>query len=152
MADFTGSRVAGVNGTRPENGDAASLKQMVTRIDLSTAPVLNDRALSQPIPKRSLITGVKIISARLDTNATATMTGVVGFIQGGTVSGSYFVNATSDARLIYRTGGTAVANVFADGPLLTTQDTQIVVTFLNAPATFAAGSIWIIVDFISTTS
>ena len=118
-------------------GNQASI--MHNQISLAANVVVNDILEAVRLPKNAVVTDVMVVASDIDTNATPTLAFAVGY--GG--DDDYFIAATN----IGRTGGVARADAATAKPLALTEEDTIDIKWTGAAATFAAGTIDLIVTY-----
>lgn len=155
MATFTAARAAAtfpVAGAGP----AQDLKVAWGTIEVAANPVANDVYEMCRIPKGAVVVGGRILSDDLDTNATETLDLDVGWLANGTEAadpdgfGNLGVLGTDTVAGVKPEGGYNYAfggKLITDGPQAFSAETVIAVTCVATAATFAAGTLSVVVQY-----
>lgn len=124
---------------------------------LSANPSAGDVINICKLPRGAVVLGGHLRMSEIDTNATETLDVDVGYAANGAVAadpdafGNLGVANGGDAVAGYLPeGGTLLPlhGVLKDGPLTLTADTTVTATIVAAAATFAAGTITVVVDYV----
>lgn len=157
MATFTATRAA---STFPayQNVGAGALSCAYGTIEVAANPVAADIYEMCRIPAGAVVVGGRIYSDDLDTNATETLDLDVGWLANGAEAldadgfGNLGVMGTDTVAGIKPEGGYNFAfggKLITDGPQTFTKETVIAVTCVATAATFAAGTLSVVVYYVN---
>jgi hypothetical protein len=117
--------------------------------DLSAEPAAASDLAICKVPAGAVILGGWIRTEDLDSDASETIDIDVGTVADPDAFGNFGVQ-TGDAVTGYLPEGGVLLplhGTLKDGPVTTTADTDIIVTFVDDPATFAAGTVTVVVFY-----
>lgn len=120
-------------------GRGNQLSVMHNQLSIAANPVVNDIVEAVRIPKNSVVVDIMVVVSDMDTNATPTLAFSVGY----GADDDYFIVGTT----IGQTGGVARANAVTAKPLNFTEEDTIDIKWTGAAATFAAGTVDLIVTY-----
>lgn len=120
-------------------GRGNQLSVVHNQISLTGNVTANDIVEAVRLPKNAVVTDVMVVASDMDTSATPTLAFSVGY---GTDDG-YFIVATT----IGQSGGVVRANAATAKPLVLTEEDTIDIKWTTAAATFANGTIDLIVTY-----
>jgi hypothetical protein len=156
MATFTAARAASTFPVSKFSG-AGVMQAAYGVIEVGANPVANDVYEMCRIPAGAVVIGGRIYSDDLDTNATETLDLDIGWLANGAEAadpdgfGNLGVQGTDtvagikpEAGYNYGFGGKLVT----DGPQAFTRETVIAVTCVATAATFAAGTLSVVVEYV----
>lgn len=156
MATFTATRGAATFPVFQPVGSGIACQAWGT-IEVTANPVAADVYVMCKVPAGAVVTGGRIYSDDLDTNATETLDLDIGWLSNGTDAadpdgfGNLGVFTTDtvagikpEAGYNYAFGGVLVT----DGPKTFAAETYIAVTCVATAATFAAGTLSLVVDYV----
>ena len=124
---------------------------------LTANPSANEIINLCKLPRGAVVLGGHLRMSEIDTNATETLDIDVGYAANGAVAadpdafGNFGTANGGDAVTGYLPeGGTLLPlhGVLKDGPLTLTADTTVTATVIAVAATFAAGTITVVVDYV----
>lgn len=157
MATFTATRAA---STFPayQNVGAGALSVAYGTIEVTANPVAADIYEMCRVPAGAVVVGGRVYSDDLDTNVTETLDLDIGWLANGTDAadpdgfGNLGVMGTdtvagvkAEAGYNYSLGGVLVT----DGPKTLAAETVIAVTCVATAATFAAGTLSVVVYYVN---
>jgi hypothetical protein len=120
--------------------------------DFAAEPAAADVLEICRVPKNAVILGGFIRMADMDTNATETLDFDVGTAADTDMLGNFGVN-TGDAVVGYLPEGGILLPLHgllaSGGPITTTAETVIQVTFVDDPATFDQGNVTVVVHYVT---
>lgn len=157
MATFTATRAA---STFPafQNVGAGALSCAYGTIEVAANPVAADIYEMCRIPAGAVVVGGRILSDDLDTNATETLDLDVGWLANGTEAadpdgfGNLGVMTTDTVAGVKPEGGYNFSfggKLITDGPQTFSAETVIAVTCVATAATFAAGTLSVVVYYVN---
>jgi hypothetical protein len=156
MATFTATRAAATFPVAKFAG-AGVLQTAYGTIEVAANPVAADVYEMCRLPAGAVVVSGRIYSDDLDTNATETLDLDVGWLANGSEAadpdglgnfGAITVDTVAGAKIEagynYALGG----KLITDGPQAFTAETVIAVTCVATAATFAAGTLSVVVNYI----
>jgi hypothetical protein len=155
MATLTATRGASTFPAYTGMG-AGALCAAYGSYDVAANPTIADIIKICKLPRGAVVLGGFIRMEDLDSNATETIDVDVGILDNGTEStdadafGNFGVR-TGDAVTDYLPEGGVLLplhGTLKDGPVTLHGDTDVTVTFVAAAATFAAGTITVVVHYV----
>jgi hypothetical protein len=156
MATTTGTRAADTFPAYVGMG-AGALCAAYGSYDLAANPTIADVHKICKLPRGAVVLGGFMRAEDIDANATETLDIDVGFLDNGVEAtdsdafGNFGVGAGGDAVTGYLPeGGTLLPlnGTLKDGPVTLHGDTVVTLTFVAAAATFAAGTITVVVHYV----
>jgi hypothetical protein len=156
MATFTATR-AGATFPVYKPVGAGNLSCAWGTLEVAANPVANDFYAICKVPAGAVVVGGRILSDDIDTNATETLDLDVGWIANGTEVadpdgfGNLGVMGTDTVAGAKVEGGYNFAfggKLITDGPQAFTAETTIGVTCVATAATFAAGTLSLVVYYV----
>jgi hypothetical protein len=156
MTTFTATRAASTFPAFQASGSGVLCAAYGT-IEVSANPVASDVYEMCRIPAGAVIVGGRIYSDDLDTNATETLDLDVGWLANGVEAadpdglGNLGVFTTDTVAGIKPEAGYNFAlggKLITDGPQAFTAETVIAVTCVATAATFAAGTLSVVVEYV----
>lgn len=157
MTTFTAARAAATFPV-PGQGQAGNLKTVYGVIEVAANPVANDVYEMCRVPKGATVVGGWIRSDDLDTNATETLDLDVGWAANGTDAadpdgfGNLGVLGTDTVAGIKPEAGYNLpfgGVLITEGPKTFAAETVITVNCVATAATFAAGTLSVVVHYIA---
>lgn len=149
MATLTATRAA--DGFPVFKGHGAGYLQVAYgSYDMSTNPTANDVLELCKVPAGAVILGGYLRMEDLDSNATETLDVDVGTADDADAFGNFGVR-TGDAVTDYLPEGGILLplhGTLKDGPVTCTNETTIQLTWIAAAATFAAGTVTLVVHYV----
>jgi hypothetical protein len=155
MATVTATRAASTFPAFKANG-AGILCAAYGSYDFAAEPAAADILEICKVPAGAVILGGFIRAEDLDSDASETIDIDVGYAANGAVAadpdafGNFGVQ-TGDAVTGYLPEGGVLLplhGTLKDGPVTLTKETTITVTFVDDPATFAAGTVTVVVHYV----
>lgn len=156
MTTFTATRAASTFPAFQASGSGVLCAAYGT-IEVSANPVASDVYEMCRIPAGAVIVGGRIYSDDLDTNATETLDLDVGWLANGVEAadpdglGNLGVFTTDTVAGIKPEAGYNFAlggKLITDGPQAFTAETVIAVTCVATAATFAAGTLSVVIEYV----
>lgn len=156
MTTFTATRAASTFPAFQASGSGVLCAAYGT-IEVSANPVANDVYEMCRIPAGAVIVGGRIYSDDLDTNATETLDLDVGWLANGVEAadpdglGNLGVFTTDTVAGIKPEAGYNFAlggKLVTDGPQAFSAETVIAVTCVATAATFAAGTLSVVIEYV----
>lgn len=156
MTTFTATRAASTFPAFQASGSGVLCAAYGT-IEVSANPVANDVYEMCRIPAGAVIVGGRIYSDDLDTNATETLDLDVGWLANGVEAadpdglGNLGVIGTDTVAGVKPESGynfSLGGKLITDGPQSFTAETVIAVTCVATAATFAAGTLSVVVEYV----
>lgn len=157
MATFTATRAASTFPTYKGLG-AGNLNCAYGTIEVTANPVANDVYAMCKIPAGAVVVGGRFLSDDLDTNATETLDLDIGWAANGVEAadpdgfGNVGVMGTDTVAGVKPESGYNFAlggKLITDGPQAFTAETTITVNCVATAATFAAGTLSVVVYYIT---
>jgi len=157
MATFTATRAASTFPTYKGLG-AGNLNCAYGTIEVAANPVANDFYAMCKVPAGAVIVGGRLLSDDLDSNATETLDLDVGWLTNGVEAadpdglGNMGVMGTDTVAGVKPEAGYNFAlggKLITDGPQAFTAETTIGVTCVATAATFAAGTLSLVIYYIT---
>jgi hypothetical protein len=157
MATFTATRAA---STFPayQNVGSGAMSVAYGTIEVAANPVANDVYEMCRIPAGAVVVGGRIFSDDLDTNATETLDLDVGWLANGTESadpdgfgnlGVLLTDSVAGAKIEAGYNFALGGKLITDGPQAFSAETVIAVTCVATAATFAAGTLSVVVYYVN---
>lgn len=155
MATFTATRAASTFPVAKGPGGGVAMKAWGS-IAVAANPVAADVYEMCRIPAGAVVTGGMIYSGDLDTNATETLDLDIGWLANGAEAadpdgfGNLGVQGTDTVAGIKPEGGYQYpfgGVLITAGPQAFTRETVVAVTCVATAATFAAGTLSVVVDY-----
>jgi hypothetical protein len=150
MATSTAARAAATFPVYKALG-AGTLCAAIGTADIAVNPSINDVVLLCKVPAGAMIIGGFLRMEDLDSNATETIDVDVGTSADADAFGNFGVQ-TGDAVVGYLPEGGVLLplhGTLKDGPVTVTVETTIQLTFIAAAATFAAGTVTLVVHYVN---
>lgn len=156
MATLTATRAASTFPAYTGSG-AGALCAAYGKYDVAANPTANDIIEICRLPRGAVVLGGFLRMEDLDSNATETIDVDVGFLDNGTQAtdadafGNFGVR-TGDAVTDYLPEGGVLLplhGTLKDGPVSLSGETVVTVTFIAAAATFAAGTVTVVVYYVT---
>jgi hypothetical protein len=151
MATVTGARAASTFPAYSGLG-AGNLCRAYGHYDYAAEPAASDVLELCRIPAGAVILGGFIRMGDMDSNATETLDFDVGTAADPDMLGNFGVN-TGDAVVGYLPEGGILLPLHGllatSGPITTSVETVIQVTFVDDPATFDSGNVTVCVDYVT---
>ena len=156
MTTFTATRAASTFPAFQASGSGVLCAAYGT-IEVSANPVANDVYEMCRIPAGAVIVGGRIYSDDLDTNATETLDLDVGWLANGVEAadpdglGNLGVIGTDTVAGVKPESGynfSLGGKLITDGPQSFTAETVIAVTCVATAATFAAGTLSVVIEYV----
>ncbi len=157
MATFTATRAASTFPTYKGLG-AGNLNCAYGVIEVAANPVANDVYAMCKVPAGAVVVGGRVYSDDLDTNATETLDLDIGWAANGVEAadpdgfGNLGVQGTDTVAGVKAEGGynySLGGKLITDGPQAFTAETTITVNCVATAATFAAGTLSVVVYYIT---